>query len=81
MIIQVWVSGIRWLLDLMGLDTGTIFYLWVTTIPDLNRDRYGWVFFLPMGNLIGTRYFTTVMILGCEQVKMCLFYDIDYDLF
>jgi hypothetical protein len=30
---------------------------------------------------MGTRYFTTVMILGCEQVKMCLFYNINYDLF
>jgi hypothetical protein len=33
-----------------------------------------------MVNLTGTRYFTTAMILGCEQVKICLFYDINYDL-
>jgi hypothetical protein len=34
-----------------------------------------------VNNPIGTRYFTTAMILGCEQVKMCLFCDINYDLF
>jgi hypothetical protein len=28
-----------------------------------------------------TRYFTNSIILGCEQVKMCLFYYINYDLF
>jgi hypothetical protein len=39
------------------------------------------VFFSPVGNLTGTRYFTTAIILGCEQVKMCLFCYINYDLF
>jgi hypothetical protein len=38
-------------------------------------------FFPPAGNPTGIRYFTTAMILGCEQVKMCSFYDINYDLF
>jgi hypothetical protein len=30
---------------------------------------------------MGIRYFTTVMILCCEQVKMYSFCDINYDLF
>jgi hypothetical protein len=34
----------------------------------------GWVFF-------STRYFSTAMILGCEQVKMRSFCDINYNLF
>jgi hypothetical protein len=42
------------------------------------RDGY---FFPPAGNPTGTRYFTTVIILGCEQVKMCSFCYINYDLF
>jgi hypothetical protein len=60
--------------------TGTemIFYPWMTPVPDPNRDEY---FFLPMDNLTGTRYFTTAIILGCEQVKMYLFCYINYDLF
>jgi hypothetical protein len=40
----------------------------------------GQVFFPPVGNPTGTQYFTTAMILGCEQVKMCSFCDINYDL-
>jgi hypothetical protein len=39
------------------------------------------VFFSPVGNPTGTRYFNTAMILGCEQVKMYLFYNNNYDLF
>jgi hypothetical protein len=38
-------------------------------------------FFPPAGNPMGTRYFTTAIILGCEQVKMCSFCYINYDLF
>jgi hypothetical protein len=45
--------------------------------PRRVRDGY---FFSPVGNPTDTRYFTTAMILGCEQVKMCSFYDINYDL-
>jgi hypothetical protein len=30
---------------------------------------------------MGNWYFTTVMILDCEQVKMYSFYNINYDLF
>jgi hypothetical protein len=30
---------------------------------------------------MGTWYFTTAIILGCEQVKMCSFCYIKYDLF
>jgi hypothetical protein len=47
-------------------------------------DRYGYgvgIFFLLMGNLTGTRYYTTAIIIGCEQVKICLFCYIKYDLF
>jgi hypothetical protein len=46
------------------------------TRPEPRRVRGGY-FFPPAG----TRYFTTAMILGCEQVKMCSFYEIKYDLF
>jgi hypothetical protein len=46
--------------------------------PRWIRDEY---FFLLAGNPTGTRYFTTAIILGCEQVKMCLFCYINYDLF
>jgi hypothetical protein len=42
------------------------------------RDEY---FFPPTGNPTGTRYFTTAIILGYEQVKMCSFCYINYDLF
>jgi hypothetical protein len=50
------------------------------TRPESRRvwDRY---FFPPAGNLTGTRYFTTAIILDCEQVKMCSFCYINYDLF
>jgi hypothetical protein len=74
MAIWVQVSDTRWVLDLTGTDTRMIFYLWVTLVPDLNLDGY---FFHPTS----TRYFTTAIILDCEQVKMCLFYYINYDLF
>jgi hypothetical protein len=55
-----------------------IFYPWVAPVSDLNRDGY---FFPPVGNPTGIRYFTTAIILGCEQVKICSFYYINYDLF
>jgi hypothetical protein len=42
------------------------------------RDGY---FFPPTGNLTGTQYFTTTIILCCEQVKMCSFCYINYHLF
>jgi hypothetical protein len=45
------------------------------------RRVRGGYFFPHAGNPMGTRYFTTVMILGCKQVKMCSFCDINYDLF
>jgi hypothetical protein len=34
-----------------------------------------------MGNPMGIRYFTTAMILDCEQVKLCSICDINYELF
>jgi hypothetical protein len=39
------------------------------------------VFFLLVNNPMGTQYFTIAMILDYEQMKICLFYDINYDLF
>jgi hypothetical protein len=61
-----------------GTGTGMIFYPWVAPIPDPNQDGY---FFPPAGNPTGTRYFTTTIILRCEQVKMCSFCYINLDLF
>jgi hypothetical protein len=59
-----------------------IFYLWVAPVPDSNRDGYrAGIFFPSAGNPMGIRYFTNATILGYEQVKMCSFYDINYDLF
>jgi hypothetical protein len=55
-----------------------IFYPWVAPVSNLNQDGY---FFPPVGNPTGIRYFTTAIILGCEQVKICSFYYINYDLF
>jgi hypothetical protein len=81
MTIWVRVPGIRRVSDPTDTGTGTIFTRgWH---PYLTRTKTGtWrVFFPPTGNLTGTRYFTTVMIIGCEQVKMCSFCDINYDLF
>jgi hypothetical protein len=76
MVIRVWVP------DLMGMGTVTMFYLWVTLVSDLNRDGYEMsIFFPPADNSTGTRYFTTAIILCCEQVKMCSFCYINYDLF
>jgi hypothetical protein len=51
------------------------------TYPTLIEVGKGWIFFPLTGNPIGARYFTTVIILDCEQVKMCSFCYIDYDLF
>jgi hypothetical protein len=47
------------------------------------KSRWVWnrYFFPPTGNPTGTRYFTTAIILRCEQVKMCSFCYINYDLF
>jgi hypothetical protein len=74
MVIQIRVS------DPTGTGIGTIFYSRVAPIPDLRLVRNVY-FFLPVCNSTGTRYFTTVIILGSEQVKMCSFYYINYDLF
>jgi hypothetical protein len=81
MAIWVRVLGTRRVPDLTGTGTGMIFthkwHLYLTR----TETGTGQVFFPPAGNLTGTRYFTTVMILGCEQVKMCSFSNINYDLF
>jgi hypothetical protein len=59
---------------------GIIFYPWVASVSDPNREGYSY-FFPPVDNLTGIRYFTTAIVLDCEQVKMCSFYYINYDLF
>jgi hypothetical protein len=41
----------------------------------------GRIFFSPTDNPTGIWYFTTAIILDCEQVKICSFYYINYDLF
>jgi hypothetical protein len=61
--------------------TGVIFYPWVAPVSDPNQDGYVMGIFPPAGNPTGTRYFTIARILGCEQVKMCSFCYINYDLF
>jgi hypothetical protein len=55
-----------------------IFYSRVAPVPNPNRDGY---FFPSTDNPTGTRYFTTAIILGWEQVKMYSFCYINYDLF
>jgi hypothetical protein len=63
-----------------GTDTGIIFYPRMPAVPEPRRVRDGY-FFPPAGKPTGIRYFTTAIIVGCEQVKMCSFYYINYDLF
>jgi hypothetical protein len=46
-----------------------------------SRRVWNGYFFPPAGNPTGIRYFTTAIILCCEQVKMCSFCYINYDLF
>jgi hypothetical protein len=81
MAFRVWVPDTCRVPDLTGTDMGMIFYPWVAPILDPNRDGYGTGIFSPTGNPTGTRYITTAIILGCEQVKMCSFCYINYDLF
>jgi hypothetical protein len=64
MAIRVRVPDTRRVPDPTDMGTEMIFYPQVTPVP----------------NPMGTRYFTTAIILGCEQVKMCSFYYINYDL-
>jgi hypothetical protein len=52
----------------------------IRTQSESRRVQEGY-FFSPAGNPTGTQYFTTDMILGCEQVKMCSFCYINYDFF
>jgi hypothetical protein len=61
-----------------GYEYGDNFYPRVAPVPDPNRDGY---FFPPAGNPTGTRYFTITIILVFEQVKLCSFCYINYDLF
>jgi hypothetical protein len=82
MAIQVRVPDTRRISDLTGyryvddfLPTGD-----TRTQPKLRRVRDGY-FFLPVGNPTGTQYFTITIILRCEQVKICSFCYINYDLF
>jgi hypothetical protein len=41
MVIWVWVPDNCRILDLMDMDTGIIFYPWVSLVSDPNRDEYG----------------------------------------
>jgi hypothetical protein len=52
----------------------------IRTWSESRRVQDGY-FFPPVGNPTDTRYFTTAIILGCEQVKMCSFCYVNYDLF
>jgi hypothetical protein len=81
MAIRVRVPDTRRIPDPTGTDMEMIFYSRMTPVPDLNRDGYMTGIFPPAGNPTGTRYFTTAIIIGCEQVKMCSFCYINYDLF
>jgi hypothetical protein len=80
MAIQVRVFSTHQVSDPMRLGTEKIFYSRVALVPDPNRNGYEAVIFFTHGNPTVTRYFTTAMILDCEQVKICSFYDINYDL-
>jgi hypothetical protein len=77
--IVIWLqlSDIRQVSDLTGMSMRIIFYPFVT--PELRQVWDGY-FFSSAGNPTGTRYFIIIIILGCEQIKMCLFYYINYDL-
>jgi hypothetical protein len=80
MIIRVRLSDTCQVSDLMGI--GIIFL----PVVDIRiRSELRWIcdgyFFSPVSNPTGTRYFTTAVILDYEQVKMCLFCYINYDLF
>jgi hypothetical protein len=82
MVIWIRLLDTRRIPDLTGTGMRMIFLPVGDTRnrPELRqvRDIY---FFSPAGNPMGIRYFTTVIIIGCEQVKICLFYYINYDLF
>jgi hypothetical protein len=69
MIIRVWVPDAHRVSDPTDTGMGTIFYLWVTPVPDSNRIEMDTerIFFSLVGNLMGTRYFTTAIILVCES--------------
>jgi hypothetical protein len=51
-----------------------------TRIRPESRRVWDGYFFSPAGSPTGTRYFSTAIILGCEQVKICSFCYINYDL-
>jgi hypothetical protein len=78
MTIWVRVPDTRRVPDPMDMGTGIIFYPRVSPVPDSNRDGY---LFPLADNPTGTQYFTTAIILCCEQVKIYLFCYINYDLF
>jgi hypothetical protein len=80
--IWVRVSDTCWVSDLMDMGIGMIFLSMgdIRTRPESRRVRDGYFFSLA-GNPMGTRYFIIAIILCCEQVKMCLFCYINYDLF
>jgi hypothetical protein len=78
MTIQVRIPNTRRVPDPIGMGTGTIFYSRVAPVPDPNRDGYGTSIF---SHPRVTRRLPTAIILGYEQVKICLFCYVKYDLF
>jgi hypothetical protein len=68
-VIRVWLPDICRVPDSTGTGMRTIFYPLVTPVPDPNRDGYETgIFFPSVDTKMGTRYFTTAIILCCEQV-------------
>jgi hypothetical protein len=81
MAIRVQIPDTHRVPDPTGTGMGTIFTRGWHPYPTHIETGTGRIFFLPTGNPTGTRYFTTTIILDCEQVKMCSFCYINYDLF
>jgi hypothetical protein len=70
---SIWPDGYGYMDDFLPMGG-------IRTWSESRRVRNGY-FFSPAGNLTGIWYFTTAIILDCEQVKLCSFYYINYDLF
>jgi hypothetical protein len=55
MAIRVQLPDTCWVPDPTGTGTEMIFYSWVASVPDPNRDEYGTsIFFSPVDNPMGT---------------------------
>jgi hypothetical protein len=71
--VVIWSGGYRYRDNFLSIGDTCIW----------SELRWVWneYFILPVGNPTVIRYFTTAIILGCEQVKMYLFCYINYNLF